>query len=97
MISTKLIHYEIVRHLGSGGFGAVYQALDSKLGRKLAVKLLPADFNRDNERVAWFKREARVLASLNQPNIAAIHGLEECDGHQFLVMELVEGETLAQR
>src|SRR5207249_1880227 len=97
MIGTKLAHFTITAHLGSGGFGEVYQATDTKLGRSVAIKLLPAAFAQDAERVARFEREARVLASLNHPNIAAIHGVEESGGRKFLVMELVPGETLAAR
>src|ERR1700756_1313573 len=97
MIGTKLAHYEITSHLGSGGMGDVYQATDSKLGRSVAIKFLPEAFSHDTERVARFQREARVLASLNHPNIAAIHGVEEIDTRHFLVMELVPGETLADR
>jgi eukaryotic-like serine/threonine-protein kinase len=97
MIGTKLAHYEITHHLGSGGMGDVYQALDSKLGRSVAIKFLPEAFSHDSERVARFEREARLLASLNHANIAGIHGLEQIDGRHFLVMELVLGETLADR
>jgi serine/threonine protein kinase len=97
MIGTRLAHYEITAHLGSGGMGDVYQATDTKLGRSVAIKFLPQAFSHENERVARFQREARVLASLNHPNIAAIHGLEEIDGRYFLVMELVPGATLAER
>src|SRR3989441_12311279 len=97
MIGTKLAHYEITAHLGTGGMGEVYQATDTKLGRSVAVKFLPEAFSHDSERVARFAREARVLASLNHPNIAAIHGLEESGGRKFLVMELVEGQTLSER
>src|SRR5437867_2651359 len=97
MIGTKLAHFTITAHLGSGGFGDVYQATDSKLGRSVAIKLLPEAFAGDADRVARFEREARVLASLNHPNIAAIHGIEESGGRKFLVMELVPGETLAER
>src|SRR5207237_5371505 len=97
MIGTKLAHYEITSHLGSGGMGDVYQATDSKLGRSVAIKFLPEAFSHDSERVARFEREARVLASLNHSNIAAIHGLEESGERKFLVMELVSGETLAER
>src|SRR5215813_12092493 len=89
MIGTKLAHYEITSHIGSGGMGDVYQASDTKLGRSVAIKFLPEAFSHDTDRVARFQREARVLASLNHPNIAAIHGLEEIDGRHFLVMELV--------
>jgi serine/threonine protein kinase len=97
MIGTRLGHYEITGHLGSGGIGDVYQATDSRLGRSVAVKFLSEAFIHDTERVARFQREARVLASLNHPNIAALYGLEESAGRTFLVMELVPGETLAQR
>src|SRR5216117_981509 len=97
MIGTKLAHYEITSHLGTGGMGEVYQATDSKLGRSVAIKLLPEAFTHDQDRAARFEREARVLASLNHPNIAAIYGVEESGGRKFLVMELVEGETLAER
>src|SRR5215472_9411668 len=97
MIGTKLAHYEITTHLGSGGMGDVYQATDTKVGRSVAIKFLPEAFSHDTERVARFRREARVLASLNHPNIAAIHGVEEIDTRHFLVMELVPGETLADR
>jgi serine/threonine protein kinase/WD40 repeat protein len=97
MIGTKLAHYEITSHLGTGGMGEVYQATDLKLGRSVAIKLLPEAFAQDEERVARFEREARVLASLNHPNIAAIYGVEESVGRKFLVMELVDGETLAER
>ena len=77
--------------------GDAYQATDSKLGRSVAIKILPEAFARDADRLARFEREARVLASLNHSNIAAIHGLEESGERKFLVMELVDGETLAQR
>jgi Tol biopolymer transport system component len=97
MIGAKLAHYEITSHLGTGGMGEVYQATDTKLGRGVAIKLLPEAFMHDAERAARFEREARVLASLNHPNIAAIHGIEQSGGRTFLVMELVPGETLAQR
>ena len=97
MIGTRLAHFEITAHLGTGGMGEVYQATDTKLGRSVAIKLLPEAFARDAERVARFEREARVLASLNHPHIAAIYGLEESGDRKLLVMELAEGETLADR
>jgi eukaryotic-like serine/threonine-protein kinase len=97
MIGTKLAHYEINSHLGSGGMGDVYQATDTKLERSVAIKFLSEGFSTDGERVARFQREARVLASLNHPNIAGIHGVEEINGRHFLIMELVPGETLADR
>src|ERR1019366_6736865 len=86
--------YRIVSLLGAGGMGEVYLAHDSKLGRDVAIKRLPAEFARDPERLARFRREARTLASLNHPNIAAIYGLEESGDVDCLVLELVEGETL---
>jgi eukaryotic-like serine/threonine-protein kinase len=97
VIGTKLAHYEITSHLGTGGMGEVYQATDSKLGRSVAIKFLPEAFSHESERVARFQREARVLASLNHVNIAAIHGVDEINGRHFLVMEFVPGETLAER
>ena len=95
MIGSKLAHYEITTHVGSGGMDDVYQAADTKLGRSVAIKFLPEVFSHDTERVARFQREGRVLASLNHPNIAAIHGVEEIDSRHFLVMALVE--TLQER
>ncbi|MBI4480310.1 MAG: serine/threonine protein kinase, partial [Acidobacteria bacterium] len=94
---TKLGQYEIRELIGKGGMGEVYRARDTKLERDVALKLLPEAFARDPERVARFKREAKLLASLNHPNIAAIYDLEESAGRHFLVMELVEGATLAER
>jgi len=86
--------YQIVAPLGAGGMGEVYRALDPSLGREVAIKVLTEAFTRDPERVARFEREARVLASLNHPGIAAIYGFEQAEGAPFLVMELVEGQTL---
>jgi eukaryotic-like serine/threonine-protein kinase len=97
MIGTKLAHYEITSHLGSGGMGDVYQATDSKLGRSVAIKFLPAAVAADADRLSRFRREAQVLASLNHPNIAHIYGLEESGETRCIVMELVEGETLQER
>ncbi|MBP1611037.1 MAG: serine/threonine protein kinase [Acidobacteria bacterium] len=97
MIGKTLGHYQITSQLGKGGMGEVYQAKDQKLGRDVAIKVLPEEFARDADRVARFQREAKLLASLNHPNIAAIHGLEESGGTNFLVLELVPGETLADR
>ena len=81
--------------LGAGGMGEVYRAHDPKLGRDVAIKILPAAFTSDPDRLARFEREARMLASLNHPNICAIYGFEEADGIRFLILELVEGDTLA--
>src|SRR6516164_6854176 len=90
----QLGQYRIVSPLGAGGMGEVYRAHDSKLGRDVAIKMLPAEFARDSARLSRFRREARALASLNHPNIGAIYGLEEAGGVDCLVLELVEGETL---
>lgn len=92
----KLGPYEIVAPLGAGGMGEVYRARDSKLNRDVALKVLPAAMANDAERMARFEREAQVLASLNHPNIASIYGLEESGDVRALVMELVEGPTLAE-
>jgi serine/threonine protein kinase len=97
MVGKTLGHYQITSQLGKGGMGEVFQAKDQKLGRDVAIKVLPDEFAKDSDRVARFQREAKVLASLNHPNIAAIHGLEESGGTNFLVLELVEGDTLADR
>src|SRR5262245_29572520 len=97
MIGKTLAHFRITNHLGSGGMGDVYQATDTKLGRSVAVKLLPEALASETDRIARFEHEARVLAGLNHANIAAIHGLEYADGRMFLVMELVPGESLAER
>jgi len=94
---AKLGSYEVVAQIGAGGMGEVYQAHDTKLGRDVAIKVLPAAFVNDPERLSHFQREARLLAQLNHPNIATIYGLEHSDGVHFLIMELVPGETLAQR
>ncbi len=94
---TRIGPYEIASPLGAGGMGEVFRARDTKLNRDVAIKVLPAAFAQDSERVARFRREAQVLASLNHPNIAAIHGLEESDGVLALALELVEGEDLAER
>jgi serine/threonine protein kinase len=97
MLDQSVSHYRITGKLGAGGMGEVYRASDSKLNREVALKVLPQEFARDSERMARFKREAQLLASLNHPNIATIFGLEETNGSFALIMELVEGETLAER
>jgi Tol biopolymer transport system component len=94
---TKLGSYEVIAMIGAGGMGEVYQARDTKLGRDVAIKVLPAAFAHDSEKLSRFEREAKVLASLNHPNIASIYGLEESAGLTCLVMELVPGETLAEK
>ena len=94
---SRLGPYEILSPLGAGGMGEVYRARDARLGRDVAIKVLPAAFAADAERLARFRREAQVLASLAHPNVAHIYGVEEADGVDALVLELVEGETLAER
>jgi eukaryotic-like serine/threonine-protein kinase len=94
---ARLGPYEILSALGAGGMGEVYRARDTRLKREVALKFLPDSFATDPDRRARFQREAEVLAALNHPNIAAIHGLEESNDIRSLVMELVEGETLADR
>jgi hypothetical protein len=96
-VGTRLGPYEIVGGLGAGGMGEVYRARDSRLGREVAIKVLPAAFSADPDRLARFEREARLLAALNHPHIGAIYGIEEDGGVRALVLELVEGETLAER
>jgi serine/threonine-protein kinase len=108
MIGTNLAHYTVTAALGEGGMGEVWRAEDSKLGRDVALKVLPEEFAKDPERMARFEREAKVLASLNHPNIATLYGLETVSGADadadsdavqttFLAMELVEGEDLSER
>ncbi len=94
---ARLGPYEVLSPLGAGGMGEVYRARDTRLGRDVALKALPADVARDPERLARLRREAQLLASLNHPHVAAIHGLEELDSQPLLVLELVEGEDLAER
>ena len=94
---ARLGHFEVLGSLGKGGMGEVYVARDTRLGRDVALKILPAAFAEDPERMARFEREARVLANLNHPNIAGIYGVEEQDGARYLVLEYVEGESLATR
>jgi len=97
MIGKTLSHFKITAKLGAGGMGEVYRAEDTKLGREVAIKVLPEAVATNPERLARFEREAKVLASLNHPNIAGIHQVEEADGVHFLVMELAVGETLSER
>src|SRR5262249_3436595 len=93
----SIAHYRITGKLGEGGMGAVYRATDTKLNRDVAIKVLPESFAGDSDRLARFEREARLLASLNHPNIGTIYGFESDAGRPFLVLELVPGETLAER
>src|SRR3970040_2073167 len=93
---TSCAPYEILAPLGAGGMGEVYRARDKRLGRDVAIKVLPSSFAIDPERMVRFDREARLLAALNHPHIGAIHGVEEAEGVRALVLELVEGQTLAE-
>ena len=97
MPGTRLGVYEITAPIGEGGMGQVYRATDTALGRQIAIKILPDAFASDPERLARFEREAKTLASLNHPHIAAIYAIEKSTGQHALVMELVEGEDLSQR
>ncbi len=97
MIGKKISHYNVTEKLGAGGMGEVYRATDTKLNRDVALKVLPEEFARDADRMARFKREAQVLASINHPNIAAIYGLEQEGDTQAIALELVEGPTLSER
>ena len=96
-VGTRLGPYEVIALIGEGGMGQVYRATDTNLKRPVAIKMLPEAVATDGDRLARFQREAEVLARLNHPNIAQIHGLEKSDGTTALVMELVEGPTLADR
>jgi len=97
MIGKTLSHYKVIEKIGQGGMGEVYRAEDTNLSRDVAIKVLPEQFTKDPQRLARFEREAKLLASLNHPNIAAIHSFEHADDIHFLVLELVPGETLAER
>ena len=97
MIGKTLSHYKVLEKIGQGGMGEVYRAEDTNLSREVAIKVLPEQFTKDPQRLARFEREAKLLASLNHPNIAAIYGFEEADNVRFLAMELVPGETLQER
>ncbi len=94
---TRFGPYEVADEIGAGGMGVVYRATDTTLDREVAIKVLPESMASDAERIARFDREAKTLASLNHPNIAQIYGLEQSDGTTALIMELVEGPTLADR
>ena len=97
MIGNSLTHYRVTAQLGEGGMGEVYRASDTKLGREVAIKVLPVRISRDATSRARFEREAKALASLNHPHIASIYGFDAERETRFLVLELVEGQTLSER
>jgi serine/threonine protein kinase len=96
-IGSQFGSHEITAPLGKGGMGEVYRAQDLKLKREVAIKILPEEFAQDADRLSRFQRETEVLASLNHPNIAGIHDLADADGFRYLVLELVEGETIPKK
>ena len=96
MVSQTLAHYKILEKIGSGGMGEVYVAEDTKLDRKIALKVLPPEMAESEERRSRFKREAKAIAALNHPNIVTVHSVEEADGVHFITMELVKGKTLTE-
>src|SRR5277367_1917589 len=94
MIGRTIAHYRIAAAIGAGGMGDVYRATDTKLGRNVALKVLPSDVSGDPERLGRFQREARAVAALNHPNVVTLYSVEEAEGIHFLTMELIEGQSL---